>query len=70
MVITNDDFELALGDFLTKTSDDAIKNVLGVFDKEKTVPENIAKLKERLSGNALQDTISFLKSNGHEYPVA
>ena len=70
MVITNYDFELALGDFLTKTSDDAIKNVLGVFDKEKTVPENIAKLKERSSGNALQDTISFLKSNSHEYPVA
>ena len=70
MVITNDDFDAALGDFLAKATDVSIKNVLGIFDKEKTVSENIANLKDGSSGAALQDTITFLKSNSPEYPVA
>jgi hypothetical protein len=70
MVITKDDFEAALGGLLAKATDVSIKNVLGTFDKEKTVPQNIAQLKERSSGLALQDTIAFLKANSPEYPAA
>lgn len=70
MVITSEHFDAALGDFLAKTTDDSIKNVLGIFDKEKTVPQNIAKLKDGSSGAALQDTITFLKTTSPEYPVA
>ena len=61
----------ALGDFLVKTNKASIKNVIGDFDKEKTVSQNIAKLKETYSGNDLQETIAFLKLNySSEYPVA
>ena len=70
MVISNEDFEAALGDFLAKATDVNIKNVLGTFDKSKTVPQNIAILKDGSSSAALQDTIAFLKSNSPEYPVA
>ena len=70
MVITSDVFEAALGELLTKATDDSIKNVLGIFDKEKTVTQNIAKLKDGSSGAALQDTIAFLKLNSPAYPVA
>ena len=70
MVITNEDFEAALGEFLAKATDDSIKNVLSTFDKEKTVPQNIASLKDGSSSAALQDTIAFLKQNSPEYPVA
>ena len=70
VIITSEDFEVALGGFLSKTTDVTIKNVIGTFDKDKTVPQNISKLKENSSGVALQDTIAFLKSNCTEYPVA
>ena len=69
MVVTKDDFEAALGGLLVKATDVAVKNVLGSYDKAKTVPQNIAQLKERSSGVALQDTIAFLKTNSPEYPV-
>ena len=68
--MTHEDFESALGELLTKATDDSVKNVLGIFDKDKTVPQNIGKLKDGSSGVALQDTISFLKSNSPAYPVA
>ena len=71
MVISSDVFEAALGDFLVKTDKVSIKNVLGEFDKDKTVSQNIAKLKETYSGNDLQETIAYLKLNySSEYPVA
>ena len=70
MVITGEDFELALGALLAKATDDSIKNVLGIFDKEKTVHQNVAKLKDGSSGAALQETIAFLKVNSPAYPVA
>ena len=69
MVISNDDFEAALGDYLSKAGDDSIKTVLGNFDKQKTVTQNVAKLKNS-SGTDLQNTIAFLKNNSPTYPVA
>ena len=69
-MVTHEDFESALGELLRKATDDSVKNVLGIFDKEKTVPQNIGKLKDGSSGVALQDTISFLKANTPAYPVA
>ena len=45
MVITNEAFDEALGEFLRKAGDDSIKNVLGTFDQEKSVPQNITQLK-------------------------
>ena len=69
MVISNDDFEVALGEYLSKAGDDSIKTVLGNFDKQKTVTQNVTKLKNS-SGTDLQNTIAFLKNNSPEYPVA
>lgn len=69
MVITSNDFEVALGGILTKTSETSIKTVIGIFDKDKTVSQNIVQLK-RSSGADLQQTISFLKQTCTEYPVA
>ena len=69
MVITNEAFDEALGEFLRKAGDDSIKNVLGTFDQEKTVPQNITQLKVN-NGDDLKNTIAFLKANSPAYPVA
>ena len=68
MVITTEEFSLAIGSILQKTSDETIKNVIGAYDQQKSAKENI-KLLSVFNRDPLQETCAFLKTISSEYPV-
>ena len=70
MVITSKDLELALGTILGKTSETEVKNVIGAYNQELGVKENIRQLCTSFQRGPLSDTCAFLKSISTEYPVS
>ena len=69
MVITSEDLTLALGEILSKTSETEVKSVIGAYDQELGVKENIKLLCSKFQRVSLNDTCAFLKSISAEYPV-
>ena len=61
--------DTAIGEILAKTSETAIKKVIGSYTHEKSAKENIDQLKTH-SRNELSETHKFLKNLGTDYPAS